>query len=169
MIDDSQELMRTTLANSQAFQSLVGAANATEALTRVYGDQLPKPAVGTEHTLAELVALRPYAIVFIPSHHGWQIERDASGDSCWNSSGIVHCIIQRSVPEVDKDDHAKVDKDFRLIGGDIVSDLVGMAEEMQRLAMHKISVSGPYRTKNTELKSIGDAQAYEFMVEWGHR
>lgn len=174
MIDSSQELMKATLAASTNFRTLVGAADSAAALLRIHGDELPKPAVGPTHTETELTALRPCAVIFIPSDHGWQIERDASGDAasgsdCWNPSGILHVLIYRNVPVADKNDHTKVDKDFRVIAGDIISDLVGLSETAGMLAIRKISVFGPFRTKHGEMKAIGDAQVYELMIEWGHR
>lgn len=173
MIDDSQELMRKSIAASATFRTLVGAANQSEALERVYGDELPKPTNSTRHSLLELQELRPCAVVWIPSNNGWQVERNAAGDvasgDCWHSSGMLECAILRNVPEVDKNDPAKVDKDFRVTIGDIVSDLIASSETADRLACHKITVMGPYRTALDEMLAIGDAQSYNLQVEWGHR
>lgn len=163
--------MRTTLAASEAFQTLVGADDATEALARIYHDALPKPASGGHsHSLAEMNELRPCAIVYTQvGQGGWQARRDAMGGGCWDYSGTIVAVILRNVPVEDKDNLQKVDTDFRTTVGNIVDDLIGLNETAGYLTMERIDAMGPYRTPVEELQSVGDAQAYELVVGWGNR
>lgn len=171
MIQAVQEVMRTTLAASTAFQAMVGAASSAEALDRIYHDELPKPASGQQaHSLVEMNELRPCAIVYTQvGQGGWRADRDAMGNGCWNYSGSIIVVLMRNVPEVDQDDLSKVDTDFRTIAGNVVQDLIGLNETAGHLTMERIDAMGPYRTAMADLKAIGDAQSYELIVGWGQR
>lgn len=169
-IQNPQNLLRVTLSYSAAFQDFVSAADSDEAILKIYHDELPKPSVGRVHTLAEITALRPCAIIFTETDAGWTIERDAMADvGCWHPYGILHLLLFRNVPEADKDDLGKCDTDFRTTVGLIVDNLIDMSETAGRLAIDKITARGPFRTDVKELKSIGDAQVYELIINWGHR
>jgi len=63
-----EENLKITLADSARFRSLTGSANRTAALTRIYLDSLPPPASQVQYTLAELTALRPYALISSTQH-----------------------------------------------------------------------------------------------------
>lgn len=169
MIQEAQNIARATLAACAAFQSLVDAADATEALARIYHDAFPSPqSQRAEHTRAELTALRPCAVVYTEDNQGWVVERDAAGnEDCWNASGIVHLVIFRNVPEADEFLPSKVDTDFRTIIGNIAGEIIGLSETAPYLAANRIVMSGPNRTPFTELKDIGDAQQAELLVSWG--
>lgn len=169
MIQQAQNTARATLAACAAFQALVGASDATDALERIYHDALPYPeSMRAEHTRAELTALRPCAVVYTEDNQGWVVERDAAGnEDCWNAHGIIHMVIDRNVPEADQYNPSKVDTDFRTILGDIAEQIIGLSETAPYLAANRIVVSGPYRTPLPELKDIGDAQRAELIVAWG--
>lgn len=171
MIQAVQEIARQTLAACASFRTLVGAADSTAALLRIYHDALPKPASGgAQHTLAEMNALRPCAIVYTEPDRGFRRVRDAMGDvgsSAWHSSGIIHLVIFRNVPTADKDNPSLVDTAFRTVIGSIQDEIVALSETAGYLDSNAITLSGPWRTELTELNSIGDAQACELVVEWG--
>jgi hypothetical protein len=171
MIQATQEVFRQTLANCAAFQSLVGADDATEALERIYHDQLPKPESGKpEHSKAELTTLRPCAIVYTAmGPGGWISQRDAMGDDCWHNSGIIVCVIMRNVPEEDKEFLSLVDTEFRTIAGNILVQLIELSETEENLTCDRIEAMGPYRTDPKELSAVGDAQSFELVVHWGAR
>lgn len=172
MIQEAQEIARQTLAASAAFQSLVGAGNATDAALRIYHDELPRPASGlSEHSLDELNILRPCAIIYTATGpSGFVSVRDAMGDvDCWHNSGTIVIVIMRNVPIADKNDLSLVDTAFRTIAGTIVSELIEISETASYLACDRIEAMGPYRTDIKDLKSIGDAQSYELIVSWGNR
>lgn len=171
MIQAVQEVMRATLAASSSFQAMVGAANASAALARIYHDELPAPASGGHsHTLVEITALRPCAVVYTQvGQGGWRADREAMGDGCWNYSGVIVVVLMRNVPEADKYDLAKVDTDFRTIAGNVVTDLIALNETAGYLTMDRIDAMGPYRTGMKELESEGDAQSYEIVIAWGSR
>ena len=171
MIQDIQNLLRTTLAASSTFQSLVGAGNANAALARIYHDAWPKPASGQpSHSLAEITAIRPAAIVYTDPDDGFVTERDAMGDDlCWHQQGTVHAIIFRNVPDADKDNPSKVDTDFRVVIGGILADLIATSETAGYLACRRLTVDGPHRTAVEDLNAIGDAQAYDIRIDWGVR
>ena len=168
MIQTVQILLATTLANCAAFRTLVGAADATAALPRIYHDSFPPPPDGADrYSAAQLATIRPCALVYTEDGKGYVIERDAMGTDCWHGSGILHAVIYRTVPAAIADDPGEVDRTFRVIIGDIITQLVAQSETAERLASRKITVSGPYRTPPDELQVMGDEQAYDLMLEWG--
>lgn len=168
MIQDVQEIARQTLAACDSFQSLVSASSAARAAEHIYHDAWPKPASGQPvHTLAEMNALRPSAIVYTDENNGFVSTRDASADICWHHSGIIHFVIFRNVPVVDVNDPSNVDVDFRTILGDIYSELIDLSETPDMLAIRRITFDGPWRTEIKDLSAIGDAQAAKLIVEWG--
>ncbi len=168
MIQDVQEVARQTLANCDSFQSLVSASTASRAAEMIYHDAWPKPASGLpEHTLAEIQALRPCAIVYTHENGGFKSRRDASADICWHHSGIVNFLIFRNVPEIDVNDPSNVDVDFRTIIGNIYSELIELSETAGMLAIRELTYDGPWRTDVKDLKSVGDAQVAQLIAEWG--
>lgn len=168
MIQGVQEIARQTLANCDSFQSLVSASTASRAAEMIYHDAWPKPQSGLpEHTLAEIQALRPCAIVYTEDDRGFVANRDASADICWHISGIIHIVIFRNVPVIDVNDPSNVDVDFRTIIGNILSDLINLSETAGMLASRRITFEGPWRTDVKDLKSVGDAQAAKLIIEWG--
>lgn len=172
MIQDAQELLRTSLANCATFQSFVSAADATAALAKIYHDAWPTPeSGGPSHTLAEIEALRPSAIVYTEDESGFVVERDAAGgfDCARRNGGRLVAVLFRNVPSEDKYALAKVATDFRTTAGSIVDELMDQSETAGRLAIQRITCSGPYRTKVDNLQAEGDGQAYELLIEWGVR
>lgn len=150
---------------------MVGAANASAAVARIYHDELPKPESGLQsHSLVEMNELRPCAIIYTQvGQGGFRAERDSMGNGCWNNSGVLVVVLMRNVPEADKDDLSKVDTDFRTIAGNIITDLIQLNETAGYLTMDRIDAMGPYRTDVKDLKSVGDAQSYELVIAWGNR
>lgn len=169
MIQEAQDIARATLAACAAFQSLVDADDATEALEHIYHDSFPTPISGGDvHGRAELTALRPCAIVYTEDNQGFVVRRDAMGmEDCWNATGVIHFVLFRNVPDADKDNPSKVDTDFRTVIGNIVSQMIAVSETAGYLATKQFSVSGPTRTPKKELKDIGDAQLAEIIAAWG--
>lgn len=169
MIQEAQDIAKATLAACAAFQSLVDAGDATEALEHIYHDSFPTPISGGDaHGRAELTALRPCAIVYTEDNQGFVVRRDAMGmEDCWNATGVIHFVLFRNVPDADKDNPSKVDTDFRTVIGNIVSQMIAVSETAGYLATKQFSVSGPTRTPKKELKDIGDAQLAEIIAAWG--
>ena len=171
MIQDAQDIAKTTLAACASFSSLVDdylEAGQTAA-DRIYHDSFPQPLSGRpEHSRAEYTALRPCAIVYTEDNQGFDVRRDAMGDqNCWTASGVIHMMIFRNVPEIDKNNPAKVDTDFRTIIGNIVNDLIGLSETGGYLSIRRFTISGPARTPVNELSDVGDAQMAEILAYWG--
>lgn len=172
MIQDAQDVAKSTLAACPEFISLVADAVADEdqlTADRIYHDSFPEPISGApHHSRAELTALRPCAIVYTEDNQGFDVRRDAMGnEDCWNASGIIHYMILRNVPVADKDNPSKVDTDFRTVLGNIVSEMIGLSETAPYLAAKRFIISGPARTSVQELSELGDAQMGEIIAYWG--
>lgn len=64
ILTEPEELLRATLAASSTWQTLCGAANATEALASIYYDEVPVPEnEDAEGAWDEYQSLLPFAMV----------------------------------------------------------------------------------------------------------
>src|SRR4051812_39751424 len=72
------ENLRILLAGCPGFRTWVGAANATEARTRILLVEMTAPADPQGYTAAELAAMRPFAVI---DEH--QLEDDRPGGDAW--------------------------------------------------------------------------------------
>lgn len=169
-----KDLLRTSLANCTAFREWDGAEyTVDEAKARIYFDALPPPA-GAEYTVAELVALRPYAIVSL-DEHGIEYEHDASPSNYKVRGRLVVCL-ERAFPDVsaEADPIAAADRQFENMVGSLIRsgnpaspgllDLSGTAGYLfiRRLALH-----GPYRVEAKDVRQLGDYQRCFLFIDWG--
>lgn len=168
----AQDILKTTLANSAAFQVFVDADDATEAAQRIYHDAVPLPAAQS-YTLDELNELRPYALLFTDPSGGFRSDKVAMGDSsgdCWNSSGTLIMYLVRTVPAASEgatNPLSDVDTSFRTIIGNVLADLAEMSETAGMLASRSFLVDGPYRNDPVKQKNEGDEQMAIVTIRWG--
>ena len=106
-------------------------------------------------------------MIYTQPTEGFTVQRDASGTDCWNASGRLVCVLMRLTPANSTD--SAVDVDLREKAGAIMTDLVESSETAGMLAVTKLGGSGPYRTDPSELEELGDRQAFEITMDWGHR
>lgn len=138
-----------------------------------YHGALPKPAGNNaSHTLAELQALRPYAIVSTPTE-GFRAIKDASGDAMV-FGGRLDLEITRDTPAGMIDDPAACDADFLKLVGKIIATgdpdnpgLAELSENVGTLPINSIRVLGPARTDERDLAELGDAQRIWLSITWG--
>lgn len=90
------KFFRDMLADAPAFQTWTGTANQTAALARIHYEGLPDPSDGKKHTIAELTALRPYAIVYIRDQAGYS--RSFISTSTFSQTGTIVCTIEQTAP-----------------------------------------------------------------------
>lgn len=168
MIQDAQDILETTLANSATFRTFVGAANVAEARQRIHHDYIPDRE-GEAYTPEELSAIRPCALIYTLPSGGFTTQRDASGTNNWATSGRLVCVLMRDTPE--SGSNSDVDVGFRTIAGNIMSDIINLSEDAADsfLAATRIVADGPFRTEESDLDELGDRQAFELIIDWGNR
>ena len=169
----AEENLRTMLSASTAFQTFcgidpLGDQPAAEALARIYRDGLPGPADDTSYTLAELQALRPYAVIFTADAHGLLLERDAAEQ--FEASGHIHVRLQRDCPSTyDDEPTSDANRDFKNFLGQIMNDLCSLRGQAAsgQLMFDRLSLDyGPYWPTPQAAEAQGYWQGADLSVRW---
>ncbi len=167
----AQGNLRALLSNSATLQTWTSTANPTAALARIYHDGLPKPGSNApRHTLAELQALRPYAIIWTDTEKGYGRTQDGygAGPHLGAESGRLMIELVQDVPLAIADDIAEADLQWKNTIGQILDDLVTLIATGTYLLVNSLSIDeGPYRYEAAKQSEMGDAQGVEIGVGWG--
>ena len=164
----AESVLRTTLADCTHFRSWVGAANQAQALDRIYLDGLPPPANNADsHTLSELQALRPFAVIYTEEQRGWRTRQNAAGTRHWFiHSGSLTVRFEQDSPSDALDDPGELDRRFRNTIGQIVSTeddanpgLLELAGTPGYLAITGIEASGPFRSDDDQVPDVEPSKA----------
>ncbi len=169
-VSEAMDLLQQTLGASDTFRTLVGAANQAEAEARIHKGALPKPVSGGyAHSLAELGALRPYAIIFELPEEGFQVRATAmSGSRDFVASGAFHVLLEWPIPSNISDDPAEIAIQFRNLYGGIIDDMAGLASVAGFLDINEMAVEdGPWRSDEDDLEIYGDVKIIMLRVSWG--
>jgi len=169
------QTLRAMLSRCAKIQTLFSAADATEALTRIYLGCLPRPADGRRYTTEELNAYRPFAIVG-PSPNLIISSQVVSSIGTWSHSRMGQCdiLIERSFPtggddEDDQKDFAWID----LVDGIRQSNdtdepgLLELHETAGNLSIKSSEILSIYRGDEAEIQMLGDYQAAVLRIQWG--
>jgi hypothetical protein len=118
--------LRLTLADADAFRTWAGVANQAAALARIYRSALPAAAdTRAGYTLAELVALRPFAVVYWRNYRG---EHEASGSRHeFGDAGSFRVEFEQDIAAGDVGDHEETTIKFENAIGQIIGDMYGLA------------------------------------------
>lgn len=158
--------LEEVLSLNTGFQAFAGVSNSSDALDHIYRDFLPQPADGDQHTLAELVALRPWAMIWTQESQGWQANRVAS-DACFRIGGSLLLRLERSIDPAHTDQQAAAEFDD-LLSGIIHNDQGdGLIQAFTRLNIHHVSILGKYRSLPEHLDTLGDCYSAELLIRWG--
>lgn len=152
------ENLRTLLANAAAFQTLVGAATANEALASIYRAAKDNP----DNSV-------PFAVVRWPVPAEWNRTSDSGGAANYFvESGAMEIIIQNPIPTALLSDSALAELHFLEQIGPIVRDMELLAGSGTYLnAYHFVPTMGPGRTHPKEKESRGQFYQVVIRVEYG--
>lgn len=163
--------LRTTLADSATFRTLVAAANQAQALDDIYLEGLPTPAGGAEvHTLAELQDYRPLAVIFTAEENGYRRMRDSAG-----SFAAAGRLIIRLIRDAPDDDDTGPDADANVTWDNVIDGIIGdMCDDVLPendpggyLVFHNIGIDrGPDWSHPDDAADLGTFQWVELFVEW---
>lgn len=162
-ISTIEEIAAATLANTAQFQDLTGAANAAAALESIYFDALPPPDSDADsYTLAEIEALRPFAILNTEPQAGFRWHNAGRGAAwTYKTSGLVTIQIEANIDADDLDDPQEYMRLFKNAIGQIISTddasepgLLELAGQAGRLPITEVMFYGPFRGA----EEAGDAQ-----------
>jgi hypothetical protein len=165
----AQENLRVTLADSATFRALVGATTRSAAAARIHHEGLPDPGDGTEHTLAELEALRPLAIVFTSESQGFR--RRKLSTNAFRSSGRLRLRLCRSCNAAgDAGPTTDATKEWKNIVGKVIDELceLSLSGNSDYLAFDEVAVEwGPFAAAPELAATQGMWQGVELSFGWG--
>lgn len=165
----AQEYLRATLAASAAWQSECNADDADAAKERIYHHGLPAPASGEAHTKQELMAYRPYAIVFTAEARGFTRTFEAGGDEFeFDQHGRLTLRLYRNSPDDSADEPtAAANLTWHNLVGEIIDQMCELAGGAGYLAFQTIGVlEGPYWSHPKVTETEGIWQGVDVLVEW---
>jgi hypothetical protein len=163
------ELLALSLAASTTWQAICGAADAGEARRRIYFEGLPLPEDRETHQRDELIALRPYALIYPAGRAGRDDQAEAGGTRLhFRRGGRLILELVRNGPDPAGDQPpgpATLDWSNRV--GQIMEDLCGVFGSTGYLAALRLSLSGPpYWCSRDQAETQGLWQAAELTVDW---
>ncbi|MEO1527989.1 MAG: hypothetical protein AAFX06_21365 [Planctomycetota bacterium] len=168
LADASSPVSRTAVALENMLNATHAWSNLSGAM--VHHNHLPPPSA-LSHSKAELVGLRPYALIWT-ADNGYRVERDTvNGDDCFMSSGNLMIEIQRNVPT--GEDYAEADRSFENLWGAIMASgnaaepgLMELAGQLEHLPIRSIQHLESTRTAPDKVDAIGDAQRVFLHLHW---
>lgn len=177
-ISKAEDLLRTMLANCTTLKTWMGAADAADALERIYLAMMPPPQIHDEeadHTfyLTELKERRPFCIVWTSDKSPFRIDMVAA-PNCPSPSGTIEVLFEENVPDHLIDNYPEAYRlFFNTVGGILHSEssaspgLVELNGTAGYLYFRTLSVSSPTRSPEDVIATQGDAHQILLTVEWG--
>lgn len=170
---------RKQLAACAAYQRFLGVSTSAAALARTYLEALPAAANGREYALAELVALRPFAIVSSAMFNGLTLRGDCVGGAL--DGGQIRIALEIAVPDEYREtpESTPIDMTVDLAAGALwINNLVGeIMAEFQALGASPAAgnlhvrgvraIFGPCREPEQDTASLGPHFQALLAVEWG--
>ncbi len=158
----AEDKLRTMLSESDAFQTFVGAANATAALTSIYIEATPLPDDREEYTSAEWSTYFPHGLIYTQPEQGLSLEFVA--DNVHQPRGAMAVRVHRLVTAGEKADPELKIRNIKNEGGLILEEMAVQSNTSGRLAI-QANYEGVF---GDELVS-GQAETiyFEFNVTYG--
>lgn len=169
-VAEAIELLRHTLGASATFRTWTSTATQEDAEAKIHKDAIPNSASGKyDHTLAELQALRPYAILFEQPEEGFVVRAAAlSGSRDFVASGAFSILLEQDIPSNISNDPAEIAIQFRNTYGGIIDDLAGLASVAGYLDINEMAVEeSQFRSPKKERVVYGDVVIVFLRVAWG--
>lgn len=163
----AQERLRLVLANSARFRTWTDTATEAAALAKIHHEALPPPAGNaTEHTVAELEAYRPYAIVSTDQEaDGFSVIRDAMGS--WKESGKLTLHLCEDIPSDLLNDLFEARLLFKNTVGVVIDEMRALADDAGKLNFTGIMLAGgPWFSKEDVATGQGVFQWIDLTVVW---
>lgn len=163
----AEDRLMNTLANTAAFRTWCGAANPTEALTKIHQDALPEPAAKV-YTIAELNGYRPFAIIWTDPDGGFRMQRDSISDTFrFADGGRITAYLEQEPPDGYESDPEGLARTVKNSIGGIVEGVLLLAGQASYLAARACTVYGPYRSQLDEAPASDECVSFFLDFEWG--
>ena len=160
----AQQHLANMIADSAAFRAWVGAADQAEAFGSIYQDALPPG--GTD--LADLQALRPFALVWTDPQLGFNKQFAAGGAARWHTaSGVIGVYFEAEIDAADASDPAEAGVKFKNVIDAIQSEMDAINGQAGYLGYDEIrKVEGPTRSDEDDRPTQGDFLFLVWQVVW---
>jgi len=181
-----QMLLAKTLADCTEFRNLVGASTHAEAFARIWHESLPNPADATRdvHSKDELIAYRPFAMIYVMDSDGETFARQSMTPGAWSDAGTLRIMIEINTPDELKESPALLDQLMKQLLSRIVrrpsdetsGSFYGLADLSHRtnetdgysyLAADHITFRGYYRASYEDIPAQGDHMFAWLEVRYG--
>jgi len=168
------ETLRAMLANCAEVQTLFGAANATDALLRIFLGCLPQPVANKEtYSREELELYRPMILIGPSPELSIQSNHETFGGS-WTHGrqGISDILIERNHPTTGRDDVNDIAwwdvVDMIRQSHDTDSPgLIQLHELPGNLSIRQVEILDIYRGAEEDIHERGDYQRALMRIHWG--
>jgi hypothetical protein len=163
--------LETTLADCAAFRALTTPpmADAAAAKARIHLRGLPEPSDGLAHTIAELDAYRPFAILWTDPDNGFASTSESSGGDHNEFSNTGTLFMELEVAYDSGDDKPTADENvvFENAVGAIIDDLQDLAGGPGYLNILAIGLDyGPFWPAPEDIDLMGTFQGARLTIEY---
>jgi len=162
---NAEDRFATAVANSAAFQTLVGAANATAAAAQVFFDELDDPLDGESFKGRELQDIGSYAQVYCPEYR-----KQRGGSSRLDPYGACVLYVSRMITDMQSESEltAELWRTGKNSFGDIADQVVSYLEAQGGPYVMAWEVSdGPGFNSRDKWATQGAWQGVEITFTWG--
>ncbi len=144
------------------------------AQSHIHFDALPPPAQGPDHTRAELVNYRPFAIMWADIMGGYRWRADTGDYCCSMVGGVLVLQLELNVPSnlantptaLAEDLHRKLGRIMRT-DDPLQPGLLNLSGQPGYLPITEAKITGYIRTDPKAAVEIGDAITCEIELQWG--
>lgn len=165
----AESKIAAAVAASTAFQALTGSADAVEAASLVFGEQLDEPFDGTQYTKDELANLKHYAQVYHDLEKPYGLARTTAQRLIPFGSAIVY--VERLVTEQERngaDVPQSIERLFKNRIGDLMEDIPEWLLENGGPHFRSAEVvDGPGFNERSKWDQQGMWQGCAFNISWG--
>lgn len=161
----AEDNLRQLLADCGHWWDWCGVTNRDDALSRIHLTALPAPAAGGEYGKEELIAHRPFLLIYTDPQEGLVLDFEAEGGGPeYSHSGGLTVEIEVNVAAGET--FAESERVFKNHVGQLLGDLEQLAGRGGRFAFDRLVVSGPMRTLPEHEVARGAAHVYVFDISW---
>jgi hypothetical protein len=147
----------------------------SQAAARIHYDELPPPSPGPNHAREQLIALRPFCLLWADTAGGFTTTLDAMGGCCSTKSGTFIYQIELPVPSALATTPSALAEHLTQVFGRIMEscdfDKPGMVELSRLpgyLPIKSLALRGYVRTDQKAAIELGDAVVAEIECRWGN-
>ena len=160
----AKQYLRNTIAGTATFQTATGTASEAAALAHVYDEEIP--AKDGDYSAAELINLRPFAIVESLNENSFKMVRTSRGvGSNFRDSGSLAIYYEANV-----DDELSFNENklaFINTIGALILDISDLAGQSGYLDINNLELKQFGFCHEDDIPKQGDHMMAMMMIDWG--